>query len=120
MPTGAKPATAADFHDRGHHGAVGTAAVIGTSTGGAFEKPGGDDEKKAADAEKLRERGWVAPVPYDYEAFQARGGSDWDSNVRVYEWDGEHGDVGPELPELELDLFGLPDDRISAGIDFSK
>ncbi|KAI1125782.1 P-loop containing nucleoside triphosphate hydrolase protein [Nemania abortiva] len=45
---------------------------------------------------------------------------EWDGNVRVYEWDGEEGDIGPEHPQLEFDLFGDPDSRDPQGIDFSK
>ncbi|KAI0434853.1 P-loop containing nucleoside triphosphate hydrolase protein [Xylaria sp. FL1042] len=44
----------------------------------------------------------------------------WEGNVRVYEWDGEEGDIGPEHPELESALFGDPETRDPQGIDFSK
>ncbi|KAI0419031.1 P-loop containing nucleoside triphosphate hydrolase protein [Xylaria grammica] len=44
----------------------------------------------------------------------------WEGNVRVYEWDGEEGDLGPEHPELESILFGDPATRDPQGIDFSK
>ncbi|KAF2965411.1 hypothetical protein GQX73_g8169 [Xylaria multiplex] len=44
----------------------------------------------------------------------------WEGNVRVYEWDGEEGDLGPEHPELESILFGDPALRDPQGIDFSK
>ncbi|TGJ84893.1 hypothetical protein E0Z10_g3876 [Xylaria hypoxylon] len=44
----------------------------------------------------------------------------WEGNVRVYEWDGEEGDLGPEHPELEAVLFGDPATRDPQGIDFSK
>lgn len=49
---------------------------------------------------------------YDYETLGSRGGlDDFDGNARVYSWDGEQGDIGPEYPELEVDLFGPPDQR---------
>ncbi|KAI0487338.1 P-loop containing nucleoside triphosphate hydrolase protein [Xylaria cf. heliscus] len=44
----------------------------------------------------------------------------WEGNVRVYEWDGEEGDLGPEHPELEFQLFGDPEYRDPQGIDFTK
>ncbi|KAF3768716.1 hypothetical protein M406DRAFT_23195, partial [Cryphonectria parasitica EP155] len=50
---------------------------------------------------------------YDYDQFARTGG--YDGNVRVYQWDGEEGDIGPEYPELELDIFGPPDQRDLGG-----
>lgn len=44
----------------------------------------------------------------------------WEGNARVYEWDGEEGDLGPEHPQLEFDLFGDPGTRDPQGIDFRK
>lgn len=64
--------------------------------------------------------GWVEATPYDYNFFGINGAHDWDGNARVYEWDGEEGDVGPEHPELEIELFGEPGKRAKHGIDFSK
>ncbi|KAI3327023.1 P-loop containing nucleoside triphosphate hydrolase protein [Xylariaceae sp. AK1471] len=51
---------------------------------------------------------------------EANEGFEWESNTKVYEWDGEEGDVGPEYPELESQLFGDPDKRDPQGIDFNK
>lgn len=64
--------------------------------------------------------GWVTAAPYKYDEYGQDGNHEWDSNAKVYEWDGETGDVGPEYPELELELFGAPETRVSHGIDFSK
>lgn len=65
--------------------------------------------------------GWIKPQAYDYTAMD---GSDrtsgWDGSARIYEWDGEEGDVGPEHPELEIELFGRPEDRAEIkGLDFT-
>ncbi|KAK0615763.1 P-loop containing nucleoside triphosphate hydrolase protein [Bombardia bombarda] len=60
--------------------------------------------------------GWVQAKVYDYTA---DGPETWDGNARIYEWDGEVGDIGPEYPELELQLFGNPENREHHGIDFS-
>ncbi|KAK0656000.1 P-loop containing nucleoside triphosphate hydrolase protein [Cercophora newfieldiana] len=61
--------------------------------------------------------GWVRPIAYDYSGQAPR---EWDGNATVYEWDGETGDIGPEYPELEQQLFGHPTERVaSQGIDFS-
>ena len=64
--------------------------------------------------------GWVQATPYEYEKFGRNAETEWDGNARVYEWDGEAGDVGPEFPELELQLFGDPNRRESHGLDFTK
>jgi len=60
--------------------------------------------------------GWVKPALYDYNSAEP---DTWDGNARIYEWDGETGDVGPEFPELEIQLFGEPDKRDNTGIDFT-
>lgn len=64
--------------------------------------------------------GWVDAQPYNYEAYSAEAPATWDGNARVYEYDGESGEVGPEVPELELQLFGDVENRVGHGIDFSK
>lgn len=64
--------------------------------------------------------GWVKPEEYDYGEY-ATGGGQFDCNAAVYYWDGEEGDIGPEVPELEADLFGPPERReLPHGIDFTK
>jgi ATP-dependent RNA helicase DDX3X len=64
--------------------------------------------------------GWVKATPYDYAAYGNDGGNQWEGSARVYEWDGEQGDIGPEFPALEIELFGDPTKRVNEGIDFSK
>ncbi|KAK4124996.1 DEAD-domain-containing protein [Parathielavia appendiculata] len=76
---------------------------------------GNDDTDKKADTGR-----WVEATPYDYSAYCTNEGHEWEGNARVYEWDGEEGDIGPEFPALEIELFGDPAKRVSAGIDFSK
>lgn len=64
---------------------------------------------------------WVGAQAFDYAAMtKAPDDQQWDGHARVYEWKEEYGDVGPELPELELELFGPPSEREDkAGLDFS-
>lgn len=31
---------------------------------------------------------------------------------KVYEWDGIYGDVAPAIPEMEIELFGHPEQRL--------
>lgn len=62
--------------------------------------------------------GWVEATPYHYDEFANRE-TEWDGQARIYEWDGEEGDIGPELPELEVQLFGPVEERGRRGIDFS-
>ncbi|KAH8907772.1 DEAD-domain-containing protein [Coniochaeta sp. PMI_546] len=64
--------------------------------------------------------GWVEATPYKYDEYGRDADHEWESNAKIYEWDGETGDVGPEYPELEIELFGAPETRVSHGIDFSK
>lgn len=65
--------------------------------------------------------GWVPSLKYDYDQFADARGGDFDGNKRVYHWDGEEGDLGPEFPELEEELFGPADKRdLPTGIDFSR
>ncbi|KAK3935609.1 P-loop containing nucleoside triphosphate hydrolase protein [Diplogelasinospora grovesii] len=63
---------------------------------------------------------WVPAQKYDYSAYTREAESAWDCNARVYEWDGDEGDVGPEFPELEVQIFGDPEKRGMQGVDFAK
>ena len=60
--------------------------------------------------------GWAQAQPYDYSS----DNHTWDGNARIYEYDGEDGEFGPEFPELEDQLFGPATSRSGHGIDFSK
>ena len=60
---------------------------------------------------------WVEKTAYEYEE---AGDRNWDGNARVYEWDGEEGDIGPEHPQLENILFGIPEERNPVGINFTE
>jgi ATP-dependent RNA helicase DDX3X len=64
--------------------------------------------------------GWVQATPYDYNAYGVDATHDWEGNAKTYEWNGELGDIGPENPVLEVELFGEPGNRAKHGIDFSK
>src|SRR5437868_6330343 len=61
---------------------------------------------------------WVVKTQNDYS--ETTEGHEWESNTAVYEWDEEEGDIGPEHPELESQLFGDPDKRDPQGIEFNK
>lgn len=73
--------------------------------------------------QKIKDAGWVESTPYNYEVVDKGDPNgvlrDWAGNAKVYEWNGEEGDVGPESEELERELFGDPDKRSGSGIDFS-
>ncbi|POS84939.1 hypothetical protein EPUL_002483 [Erysiphe pulchra] len=95
-----------------------------------------------------QDHGWGDKVPYDYDSYaktskelaeenEARANNgdeaaahyagavggvkvgEWHNNAAVYEWDDEYGDVGPEFPELERQLFGS-EFHVKSGIDFQK
>ena len=78
--------------------------------------------QNAEAAQRSREAGWVEPVKYDYETYNAaRENLDpsaelpsWAANATKYEWKDEYGDVGPTHPELEAVLFGK-DLRVTEG-----
>ncbi|KAI1335347.1 P-loop containing nucleoside triphosphate hydrolase protein [Xylariaceae sp. FL0016] len=58
-------------------------------------------------------------INYDYSG--GGEGRVWESASKVYEWDGEEGDLGPQHPELEVMLFGNLEERGDIyGIDFTK
>lgn len=80
------------------------------------------DATDTSPAESGANPDWAAQgrTQYDYESFNG-GLGEYDGNARVYSWDGEEGDVGPEFPELEAELFGPPEKRdLPQGIDFSR
>ena len=63
-----------------------------------------------------RQRGWVEPQQYDYEAYNASSKPDedsgnvpdlpaWAANAVKYEWNESYGDIGPPDPKLEEMLF---------------
>ncbi|KAK7743941.1 hypothetical protein SLS53_003963 [Cytospora paraplurivora] len=66
--------------------------------------------------------GWAEPEQYDYgEYATAAGNREFDGNATVYHWDGDEGDIGPEFPQLEAELFGPPDRReLPQGLDFTR
>ncbi|KAK4608991.1 ATP-dependent RNA helicase DED1 [Fulvia fulva] len=66
------------------------------------------DAAKAEQHQRARDAGWTETSAFDYEAFQRNGGDDgtFYGEGKVYEWSGEYGEVGPEVPELEKVLFG--------------
>lgn len=94
----------------------------GTTTGNDASNTG-NDATTAADDSKPVFKGWVEAKAYDYDQYNASGpgtGTNWEGSNAVYEWDGAEGDIGPEYPELERELFGDPDaqDERAPGIDF--
>lgn len=65
---------------------------------------------------------WVERQETDYTALN---NSDeprtFDGQAKVYQWDGDFGEVGPRVVEIELELFGDPKSRHDrAGLDFSR
>ena len=88
--------------------------------------------KNAESVQRSRDAGWVEPVKYDYEAYNADPKEvveaalnpayelpTWAANAVKYEWKDEYGDVGPAHPELEVMLFGK-DLRVTEGSQRGK
>lgn len=77
--------------------------------------PNGEDK---TDAQAQAVNAWGGKVKFDYhlytantreerEALEASGEAPtWASKAEKYEWSDEYGEVGPEHPELEKQLFG--------------
>lgn len=97
------------------------ANALHESTNGANS---GDGKGPVRDQEKIkqsREAGWSAPQAYNYDAASAKPGEPattpggehtedngvllWAHQAVKYEWQEDFGDVGPEVPELEAQLF---------------
>ncbi|PYH84840.1 putative DEAD/DEAH box RNA helicase [Aspergillus uvarum CBS 121591] len=90
-----------------------------SSLGTALDDVTNSQDNKENDASNLaRAKGWVAPESYDYDKYTAASAPDqpagdsgdgqlpeWAANAAKYEWKDEYGDVGPEIPELEEQLF---------------
>ncbi|KAK5136145.1 hypothetical protein LTR08_003982 [Meristemomyces frigidus] len=57
---------------------------------------------------KARDAGWAEKTAFNYDEFERLGGGDaeYHATSKVYEWQDDFGDVGPEVPELERILFG--------------
>ncbi|RAL12182.1 DEAD/DEAH box helicase [Aspergillus homomorphus CBS 101889] len=88
--------------------------------GTALDDVTNNQDNKETNASKIaRAKGWVEPESFDYElyntssqALQQPAGEghdsqlpEWAANAAKYEWKDEYGDVGPEIPELEEQLF---------------
>lgn len=91
----------------------------------------------AATIKDPQQHGWVAKSEYDYSTYMKSGKElvaeaaaqegveagvevgGWASNAAIYEWNEEYGDVGPNHPELEKQLFGS-ENHVRVGIKFEK
>ncbi|KAK4165751.1 putative ATP-dependent RNA helicase [Cladorrhinum sp. PSN259] len=93
-----------------------SAAINDTSNGIEAQNPADTTTASYAAAKD----GWAKPEAYKYDELANDADHDWEGNARVYEFEGEIGDVGPEFPDLELQLFGDSTIRKSEGIDFSN
>ncbi|OTA61397.1 P-loop containing nucleoside triphosphate hydrolase protein [Hypoxylon sp. EC38] len=61
---------------------------------------------------------WGKPIAFDYTETDVD--REWGSSGAVYEYQGDNGDIGPVNEELEVQLFGRPEERYGAGVDISK
>lgn len=89
-------------------------------SGDAANEPAGDAQPAVTG--RAATEGWAEPEKYDYgEYATAAGSGEFDGNATVYHWDGDEGDIGPEFPQLEAELFGPPDRReLPQGLDFTR
>jgi ATP-dependent RNA helicase DDX3X len=87
-----------------------TAATGGDTVDSASRK----QQELNENLEKLKEKGWNNPVPFNYEtvasgdaaaADERDDEAPWLGNAAVYEWDDDFGEVGPPNGKLEEELF---------------
>jgi len=67
-----------------------------------------NDVDEAAFKDRAQEAGWVNTIPVNYNLQQSNREDElaaYAASSAVYEWDDEYGDVGPEVPQLEEQLF---------------
>ena len=67
-----------------------------------------NEADEAAFKDKAHEAGWVGTIPVNYNVQQSNREDElaaYAASSAVYEWDDEYGDVGPEVPQLEEQLF---------------
>ncbi|KAK4154854.1 P-loop containing nucleoside triphosphate hydrolase protein [Chaetomidium leptoderma] len=104
--------------DAGEHIAPHTTGAFGTAE---LQEALPDTGSNNMNAKPQAPAGWVQATAYDYNSYSNDGGHEWDSNARVYEWNGDEGEnnIGPEHPALEAELFGDPKNRARQGLDFS-
>lgn len=76
--------------------------------------PSADGNMNTEAAALAREKGWVEPQRYNYDAYNTVekpadvaevASGEWGSNAAKYEWKEEYGDIGPPNEELEKMLF---------------
>lgn len=67
-------------------------------------KQAADREVKAANAAAAVAAGWATGTATNYDLQYTDG--EWAGAGGKYEWVDEYGDVAPDVPELEKDLFG--------------
>lgn len=119
---GAAASPVAESNGFGDTTADNTATTDGNTFDMTFISGVLSEADKAAHRDRARDAGWVQTVPIDYNVQQSSRDDDhanYLKNSAVYEWDDEYGDVGPEVPELEQDLFG-GDFRVRQGQHMDK
>lgn len=89
-------------------------ALPDVPNGTKVQATGPPKDQEAFDA--ARAKGWVEPAAYDYgdsqkvatsqaEAGEKSSEPQWAHEAAKYEWKDEYGEVGPQIPELEQQLF---------------
>lgn len=85
----------------------------------ALKESSGNEIKLPTEAvSAAREKGWTTPEQYDYEKYTSsvtplgplqNGGEGnlpaWAAQAAKYEWQDDYGDVGPQNPALEEQLY---------------
>ena len=95
-------------NDNVHAGHVETDGANGTET--EHHAPPGilSDEENVEFCRKAREAGWTEAVPVNCNVQVSKDAEyeHYTSESLVYEWSDEFGEVGPEVPQLEEQLYG--------------
>lgn len=91
--------------NNGEHHEIANSTTEHDTSGAA---PPAEAEDNAMFETQVKEAGWGSKVPIDYDILKQAGGdyAQWHAVSGVYEWKEEFGEVGPEVPQLEVQLYG--------------
>jgi ATP-dependent RNA helicase DDX3X len=78
-------------------------------------------QDQAGEPQGASDSPWAAAEATNYEVLtNTESRPAFDGSAAIYEFKEEYGDVGPKFEELEIELFGRPDERSGTGLDFAK
>ncbi|KAK7209759.1 hypothetical protein V2G26_016937 [Clonostachys chloroleuca] len=78
-------------------------------------------QDQAGEPQGTSDSPWATAEATNYEVLtNTESRAAFDGSAAIYEFKEEYGDVGPKFEELEVELFGRPDERSGTGLDFAN